>query len=233
MLTVDFEKLAVKDGQVVLDAGCGFGRHSLEFLKRGAFVFSMDTDMESLLKARYVLGELKRDLGDSVKSYVVHSGDALNLPFKDNTFDRIICAEVMEHVGDDDKACSELSRVLKRNGRIAITVPTFFSEMIYDTLTFEYFATPGGHVRKYFPKNLIRIIENNGLLVYAVGFKHAFHTLWWIIRCVVGLHDSEHPLTRWYHQFLHLGLYSTFMRAIERFCNYFFPKSIVVYAWKP
>ncbi len=232
MLTVDFDMLGVRENDLVLDAGCGFGRHSLEYLKRGARVFSLDMDMESLLKTRYVLAQLKEQIGPDASGFIVHSGDALNLPFRNDSFDRIICSEVMEHVTDDDRACRELARVLKKNGRIAITVPTIFSEAIYDCLTFEYFATPGGHVRKYFPKELVEIMKRNGLEIYGIGFKHAFHTLWWMIRCVVGLHDNEHPLTRGYHRFLHLGLFSKFMRRAERFCNYFFPKSVVVYAWK-
>ncbi|MBN1533067.1 MAG: class I SAM-dependent methyltransferase [Spirochaetes bacterium] len=232
MLTVDFDRLGVRENDLVLDAGCGFGRHSLEYLRRGACVFSMDMDWESLLKTRYVLAELGLQTGRDSRGFVVHSGDALNLPFRDETFDRIICAEVMEHVSDDYRACSELTRVLKKNGRIAITVPTFFSEVIYDCLTFEYFATPGGHVRKYLPKTLVKIMRQNGLEIYGIGFKHAFHTIWWMIRCVVGLHNCDHPITRGYHRFLHLGLYSNLMRRLERFSNYFFPKSIVVYAWK-
>jgi ubiquinone/menaquinone biosynthesis C-methylase UbiE len=232
VLTVDFDKLGVRENHLVLDAGCGFGRHSLEYMRRGARVFSMDMDMESLLKTRFVLAELQRQGSRESSGFLVHSGDALKLPFRDETFDRIICAEVMEHVSDDYRACSELTRVLKKNGRIAITVPTFFSEAIYDCLTFEYFATPGGHVRKYLPKQLVKIMRQNGLEIYGVGFKHAFHTVWWMIRCVVGLHYSDHPITRGYHKFLHLGLYSNLMRRCERFSNYFFPKSIVIYAWK-
>ena len=113
MLTVDFDRLAVKRGDVALDAGCGFGRHSLEFVSRGATVYSMDMDMESLRKTRFSLTDMKKHLKGQEVRYFVHSGDALNLPFKDGSFDRIICAEVMEHVSDDEKACSELSRVLK------------------------------------------------------------------------------------------------------------------------
>ena len=233
MLTVDFDRLTVKQGDIVLDAGCGLGRHSIEFMRRGASVFCMDLDLDSLLKTRYTLADMKQRGGSpSASGFITHVGDALSLPFKDETFDKIICAEVMEHVDDDFKACSELARVLKKNGRIAITVPTFFSEMIYDILTHEYFTSPGGHVRKYFPSELADMMRKNGLEVYAVGFKHSFHTIWWIIRSVVGLHNSNHPLTRWYHTFLTLGLFSKFMRKIELFCNYFFPKSVVVYAWK-
>lgn len=234
MLTVDFDRLAVREGDLVLDAGCGFGRHSVAFLNRGARVISLDMDMESLRKTRFALTETRKALAAEKKDaqYLVQSGDALNLPFNDETFDRIICSEVMEHVSDDNRACAELSRVLKKNGRIAITVPTLFSEVIYDLLTYEYFTSPGGHVRKYFPKKLAAIMRDNGLEIYAVGFKHSFHTIWWMVRSVVGLHLDKHPLTRGYHRFLHLMLYSNFMRRMEAFFNYFFPKSIVLYAWK-
>lgn len=233
MLTVDFDRLGVKPGNLALDCGCGFGRHSLEFMRRGATVFSLDMDLESLRKTRWQLASLVRDgKAHGQARWFVHSGDALHLPFRDETFDRIICAEVMEHVPDDAQACRELVRVLKKDGLIAITVPTFFSELIYDALTFEYFSTPGGHVRKYRPKQLARIMRESGLEIYAIGHKHAFHTLWWMIRCVVGLHRENQPLTRGYHKFLHLGLFSKFMRRAERFCNYFFPKSVVLYGWK-
>ena len=36
-------------------------------------------------------------------------------------------------------------------------------------------------------------MRRNGLEVYGIGFKHAFHTIWWMIRSVVGLHLSDHP----------------------------------------
>jgi ubiquinone/menaquinone biosynthesis C-methylase UbiE len=233
MLTVDFDLLAVKKGDLALDAGCGFGRHSLEFLKRGARVFSMDLDMESLLKTRYSMAALHQQIyGDAERQFTAHSGDALRLPFKDETFDRIICSEVMEHVDDDRAACAELTRVLKKDGLIAITVPTFFSEIIYDALTYEYFTSPGGHIRKYFPKELVEIMRSCGLEVYAIGHRHAFHTIWWMIRSVVGLHLNDHPITKGYHKFLHMGLYSNFMRKAEKFFNWFFPKSLIVYAWK-
>lgn len=232
MLTVDFDRLAVKKGDIVLDAGCGFGRHSLEFVSRGAVVYSMDMDMDCLRKTRFSLTEMRRSITSREAHYVVLSGDALNLPFEDGSFDRIICSEVMEHVGDDEKACGELSRVLKKNGRIAITVPTIFSEQIYDLLTYEYFTSPGGHIRKYFPGEVAAMMRRNGLEIYAIGFKHAFHTIWWMIRSVVGLHLNEHPITKAYHTFLHLGLFSALMRKAESFFDFFFPKSVVLYGWK-
>ncbi len=231
MLTVDFKKLIVNPGDRVLDAGCGFGRHSLECLMKGADVFSMDLDLESLRKTRFSLFQIRNEY-KKMNPFLVHSGDALKLPYKDASFDAIICSEVMEHVSDDSLACQELVRVLKKNGKIAITVPTYFSEVLYDMLSYEYFSTPGGHIRKYLPKKLCRIMSNSGLEIYAIGHKHSFHTIWWIIRCVVGLHRDKHPITRGYHIFLKKMLFSPIMRRVESFFDYFFPKSLVVYAWK-
>ena len=51
-------------------------------------------------------------------------GDALDLPFPDGSFDRIIAAEVLEHIPDDRAAMAEIARVLRPGGRLAIMVPT-------------------------------------------------------------------------------------------------------------
>lgn len=233
MLTVDFDRLAVRKGDMALDAGCGFGRHSMEFVKRGASIYSMDLELESVRKTRFILAEMKRqEKSHSDSKYLSLNGNAMEMPFKNNSFDRIICSEVMEHVSNDRIACSELFRVLKPGGRIAITVPTYFSELIYDALTFEYFSTPGGHIRKYTPVKLEDIMKDCGFEIYAIDFKHSFHTIWWMIRSVVGLHLENHPMTKSYHKFLVMGLMSKFMRKAESFFNFFFPKSVIIYGWK-
>ncbi len=234
MLTVDFNLLGVRAGDVALDAGCGEGRHSFEFIRRGAKVLCMDMDMPSLLKARYTLAYMKdnRQAHDEGR-FLPHIGDALNLPFRDGTFDRIICSEVMEHVSDDRRACRELTRVLKKGGSIAITVPTYPSEALNDALTYEYYSSPGGHIRRYVPRELAAIMAECGLEVYGVRFKHSLHTIYWIIRSVVGLHNNDQPITRMYRKFLTLGLYSkNFYPRVEAFFDNFFPKSIILYAVK-
>lgn len=233
MLTIDFDMLDVKPGDLALDAGCGEGRHTFELVSRGARVFSMDIDMESLRKTRWVISQMKaKKLFHEMAACQVHSGDTLKLPFNDSTFDRIICSEVMEHVSDDDLACKELVRVLKRGGRIAVTVPSYFSEAVYDVLTYEYFTSPGGHVRKYVPRKLALILQRNGLEIYRIDFRHSFHTVYWILRCVVGLHLNGHPVTKLYRSFLTMSDTSPFMRKIEGFVDYFFPKSLILYAYK-
>ena len=138
----------------------------------------------------------------------------------------------MEHVKDDDLACRELARVLKRKGKAAITVPTYISEVLFDILTYEYFTSPGGHIRKYIPKKLSAIMNRNGLKLYNIDFRHSFHTIYWLIRSVIGLHLDDHPIIKGYRNFLVFGDSSGFVKKVERFFDNFFPKSTILYAVK-
>ena len=68
------------------------------------------------------------------------NGDALRLPFPDDTFDRIIASEVLEHIPDDAGALAELARVLRPGGTIAVTVPAWLPEQVCWALNDEYHA---------------------------------------------------------------------------------------------
>jgi SAM-dependent methyltransferase len=231
MLTVDFRRLLLRQGDLVLDAGCGEGRHLFECFRHDCSILGMDLDHRSLLKARYVLGQM-RERKEASGRFLLLQGDALRFPFADGTFDKIICAEVIEHVVDDRLGVAELARILKSGGKIAVTVPTLFTEHVYDKLSQEYFRTPGGHIRKVTPRALANSMEENGLRVYAVGFAHAFHSPYWMLRCIFGLHDEKAFVPLIYRKFLHLSLFSKPLRMTEKICNYFFPKSIILYAQK-
>lgn len=50
-------------------------------------------------------------------------GSILNLPFPDNSFDSIICSEVLEHLKEPPKALEEINRVLRPEGMVYITAP--------------------------------------------------------------------------------------------------------------
>ena len=69
------------------------------------------------------------------------------MPFADGSFDRVIAAEVLEHILDDQRAMNELARVLRPGGQAAVTVPSWLPERICWALSENYHNTPGGHVR--------------------------------------------------------------------------------------
>ena len=106
------------------------------------------------------------------------------------------------------------------------------TERMYKNLSDEYFKTPGGHIRIVNPREMARCMESNALRLYGVSFAHSFHTPYWMLRCLAGLHDEGARVPAAYRKFLHLSLYSPPLRMIENFLNYFFPKSIVLYAQK-
>lgn len=232
MLTISLRTFRPQQGDLILDAGCGEGRHTFAMCRASRRVFALDRDHTSLRKAQYVLREMAKS-GEATGSPLLLRGDGLHLPFKDATFDKIICAEVLEHIPDDRRAVGELFRVLRPGGEMAVTVPTPFTERIYKRLSWRYFNTPGGHIRIYTPKELCAILTGAGLRIYAVGFAHAFHSLYWMLRCLCGLENEGAKIPRLYHRFLHRVVLDRRLKGWERSCNHLFPKSIVIYTQRP
>ncbi len=108
-------------------------------------------------------------------------GDALNLPFPDDSFDVVIISEVMEHIPDDKGVLAEMVRVLKPGGRIAITVPRYGPEKICWTLSDAYHEVEGGHIRIYKADQLLARIREAGLKPYGTHHAHALHSpYWWL-----------------------------------------------------
>ena len=129
MLTCNYDRLGLRAGDLVLDLGCGFGRHAYESARRGADVIAVDPgadEVEGVASVFAAMGEAG-ELRD-VRVATVR-GDGLRLPFDDATFDRVICSEVLEHLRDDRTAMAELARVLRPGGTMAITVPRYGPEL--------------------------------------------------------------------------------------------------------
>ena len=232
MLTVDFKKFKPGKGDLILDAGCGEGRHTFALARLGCRVIGLDCDHTPVAKAQYVIRVLRKQ-GEKIGPVLFTQADNLVLPFKDHTFDKILCAEVMEHIHDDRRVVSEFYRVLKPGGAMAVTVPTPFTEHVYGRLSMEYFRTPGGHIRIYSPKELFGVLTRGGLRIYAVSFAHSFHSLYWVLRCLCGLHNEQARIPKLYHRFLHRVVLDRNLKRWEHSSNLFFPKSMVVYTEKP
>ena len=230
LLTVDLERLDVQPGETLLDAGCGEGRHCFGALERGARVVGLDLDLDSLRPAAGGLRNRGRELG---KLGGMTQGNTFHLPFRDETFDKVICSEVMEHVHDFTGVARELARVTKRGGRLAITIPTATSEQLYLRLGDEYFESPGGHIRIFRPRQLAEGLADAGLATVGVGFAHALHTPYWVLRSIIGLPRADaSALVGAYRHFLIRAVGSPALTALERVLNYCFPKSLILYAEK-
>jgi SAM-dependent methyltransferase len=228
MLTLDFDRLGVRSGELVLDLGCGAGRHSFEAQLRGAHVVAVDLD-DAVLKD---VNEMMKGIGPSGSCTV---GDALRLPFADDSFDRIIASEVLEHIPEDSTAMAEISRVLKPGGTVAVTVPRYWPEGVCWMLSKEYHSNEGGHVRIYRRSQLQGRLEGAGLAGYDRHHAHALHVPYWWLKCLVGVRKDEARLPSAYHRFLVWDLENgkPWVRRLEGSLDPVMGKSLVLYLEKP
>jgi SAM-dependent methyltransferase len=233
MLTLDFDKLGIEDGDYVLDIGCGYGRHSFEALRRGARVVALDlsdTELKDVLGMFKALAESEHvAIGSAVNA------NALQLPFADDSFDHVIASEVLEHIPLDTDAMAEIARVVRPGGTVTVTVPRAGQEVVCWALSHDYHDTPGGHVRIYRQRQIEDRLERAGLRELGVGFAHALHTPYWWLRCLVGPRNDSNPFVRAYKSFLEWDIMNAppLVRATERALNPVLGKSLVVYLEKP
>ncbi len=99
----------------VLEIGCGNGYMSPALSSRAAFVNAIDFLPEMIERAK------KENEG--ILNVKFEVGDACNLEFPDNSFDKIVCTRVLINMSDgllQMKAIKEFSRVLKPNGELLI-----------------------------------------------------------------------------------------------------------------
>ncbi|CAI9413790.1 class I SAM-dependent methyltransferase [Nocardioides sp. T2.26MG-1] len=213
MLTVDFDRLGLQPGERVLDMGAGGGRHAFEMYRRGADVVAFDMDADELAGVLEIFGAMKEN-GEvpAGASADIKQGDALELPFADGEFDRIVAAEVLEHIHDDVTAIKELVRVLRPGGTLAISVPRWLPEVVNWRLSDEYHNAPGGHIRIYTDHELIDKVTKAGklndgepgdaMICEGKDYAHGLHAPYWWIKCAVGVNNEEHFLARTYHKLL-------------------------------
>jgi SAM-dependent methyltransferase len=164
----------------------------------------------------------------------VVNGDALHLPFPDDTFDRVIASEVLEHIWDDSGAIAELVRVLRPGGRMAVTVPSRFPERVCWAISRNYHDTPGGHVRIYHQHELEAKLERAGLTMKGSRRVHALHSPYWWLRCAYGVHDTDAWPVRRYHDFLvwQIERQPRWVGALDQALDPVLGKSIVLYTQK-
>ena len=234
MLTVDFEQFPVEPGERVLDMGCGGGRHAFALYRRGAHVVALDLDAAELKDVAGMFAAIAPEVPEGATAQAVR-GSAYELPFADASFDKIIAAEVLEHLPEDTRAMAELARVLKPGGSIAVTVPRWGPEKVCWALSDAYHANEGGHIRIYKGDQLRERLEQAGLEPVGAHHAHALHAPYWWLKCAVGVDKGEHPLVKGYHRLLVWDMMRAprVTRLAERLLNPVIGKSLVVYLRKP
>jgi len=203
VLTVDFDRLGLVPGERVLDMGAGGGRHAFEMYRRGADVVAFDMDADELAGVLEIFGAMKEkgEVPEGAQADI-KQGDALQLPFADGEFDRVVAAEVLEHIPADIQAIEELVRVLRPGGTLAVSVPRWFPEVVNWKLSDDYHNVPFGHIRIYTDKELTDKIVKAGMVFERKDYAHGLHSPYWWIKCAVGVENDDNFFAKAYHKLL-------------------------------
>jgi len=111
-------------------------------------VWTIDLDKKKLQDAKKFLKKTK-----------LIEGDALKTKFKKGYFDKVVILEVLEHLEKDQQMVDKISQILKKNGKLIISVPNDSFMHIINPL--KYFE----HKRHYSKEKIIKVIENSGFKI--------------------------------------------------------------------
>ena len=101
------------EGDLVLEAGCGAGRFTRILAESGCNLISFDYSTAV---------DVSQSMNCNFKNVAFFQADILDMPFGDNTFDRVFCYGVLQHTPDPFRALSELVKKLKPGGYISTDI---------------------------------------------------------------------------------------------------------------
>ncbi len=114
----------LKDAGLILDVGCGSGEVTKDMAAHtNGIVIALDDSPDMVDTAREMLGDSK--------NVRLCTGDAHNLPFKDDYFDIAICNLVLMWSEDPQRVVNEMARVVKPGGKVVASLEPDFGGKIH------------------------------------------------------------------------------------------------------
>jgi SAM-dependent methyltransferase len=164
----------------ILDAGCGSGRNMPELARYGEVTGIELSDISVALARERHIGE------------VLH-GSILDTPFIADSFDLVVCLDVVEHLQDDVGALRELRRVVTPNGSLLVTVPAY--ERLWST-----HDEINHHYRRYNRNTLLQAAQEAGWrCVFTTHFNSLLLPVATLLRALdrLNTHATESSLDLW------------------------------------
>jgi ubiquinone/menaquinone biosynthesis C-methylase UbiE len=142
------DMLQLSSNDRLLDVGCGDGG-LLKYLCRNTKVKAVGVDISE---------EAVAISSQYSPSFDYCQADITQLPFPDNSFDKIVCFNVIEHIRDQNKAMAELKRVLSFNGVLVLGTPIRDSAgwWLYQQIIGDH-----THTREFSIQEFLNFIEKN------------------------------------------------------------------------
>lgn len=152
----------IGSGKKVLDAGCSDGQVMEMIAKKGNDVFGFDLSKNAV--------EIAKKRGLKVKT-----GNLLEIPFEDSSFDVVFCSHVIEHIFDTNKTLEEFHRVLRKGGKLIIMTENLNS--LKERILFLFGRTPTvmadpSHVKFFNPKSIRMALSNASFEVEKIKGTH-------------------------------------------------------------
>jgi glycosyltransferase 2 family protein len=186
------DMLGATNGDVVLDIGCGSGvQLNALGLSSPGLLIGTDINRNALVFAR------SRNMKNT--EFIV--ADARHLPFRDQTMNRIISAEIIEHLNEPEMLIAETHRLIKSGGSVVISTPNehsvwgayeFFWDLFgrgrnYGETHLKFFSVrdleqyfPGyqlSHTTLFLSSPMVALLSNKTILSWALGFDRFFEKI--------------------------------------------------------
>lgn len=166
-----------KRGDIVLEAGCGFGRYCFWLQSMGVSSIGIDLVREALVAG----GKYAKSEGLQ-RPFIL--ADVTNLPFKNEIFDGYISIGVIEHfrsVEEVKSAFNEMNRILRRRGKAFISVPNPIAlHHLLPRILSHFGYKPKVFLKPLYKKDLIAYAENEGFRIvksYICDFYYPFYAI--------------------------------------------------------
>ncbi len=183
-----------RNGERLLDIGCGTGAFSIGASRRGYTVLGLSWDQRNQMVASQRAGIC----GASSASF--EACDVRNLDARDDlreAYDIAICLENIEHIIDDGKLLRDISACLKPGGRLVLTTPYY----LYRPITSEdsgpfSIVEDGGHVRRGYSRGMLEELCNQAGLV-PERFSYCSGNVSQKVTAMLRVLSRVHPLLGW------------------------------------
>lgn len=206
----------------VLQIGIAHGNTSKRLIKDGVNLHCADISHAYLIN-------LLTDQPDTACLQL----DITSLPYKNKSFDSIVCLEVLEHIPDYHSAIEEMSRILTLDGKLYVSVPTSHTEKLFKIFNPRWLEICQ-HVNIFRRDQLITALESHSLKVdenynsnFVATFFWFFHTLIRTHHDATGKVDTNQWLTRLIDGFWKILTALRLYNIVNQVGTTFFPKSYI------
>ena len=162
------EELEKEEEGKLLDIGCGNGNILCKLVNGKRQLFGIDLS-ENMVE------ESSKKIGRDAEIKVA---DAEHIPYKDNTFDTLVCNASFHHYPHPEEALREMKRVLKNEGRLLIG-EGYAIQPFRALLNFSFRFSDSGDFHSYGKQELIRMLKANGFNIAEVK-RTSNHTILYI-----------------------------------------------------